>query len=41
MYVHDNIQYNLREDPDIFVEGEFESIFMESSSNVYVSNLSR
>ena len=33
MYVRDNIQYNLREDLDIFVEGEFESIFIESSSN--------
>ena len=33
MYVRDNIQYNLREDLDILVEGEFEYIFIESNSN--------
>ena len=31
--IRDNIQYILREDHSNFVEGEFESIFIESSRN--------
>ena len=33
MYIRDNIQYILQEDHSNFVEGEFESIFIESSRN--------
>ena len=33
IYIRDNIQYNLREDLSIFIEGEFESIFIESINN--------
>ena len=33
MYIRDNIQYNLREDLSIFIEGEFESILIESINN--------
>ena len=35
IYIRDNIQYNLRE--DIFIEGEFESIFIESINNCQTS----
>ena len=28
IYIRDNIQYNLPEDRSIFIEGEFESIFI-------------
>ena len=33
IYIRDNIQYDLREDLSIFIEGEFESIFIESINN--------
>ena len=33
IYIRDNIQYNLREDLSILIEGEFESIFIESINN--------
>ena len=33
IYIRDNIQYNLREDLSSFIEGEFESIFIESINN--------
>ena len=33
IYIRDNIQYNLREDLSIFIEGGFESIFIESIKN--------
>ena len=33
IYIRDNIQYNLREDLSIFIEGEFEYIFIESITN--------
>ena len=33
IYIRYNIQYNLREDLSIFIEGEFESIFIESINN--------
>ena len=33
IYIRDNIQYTLREDLSIFIEGEFESIYIESITN--------
>ena len=33
IYIRKNIEYKLREDLDIFVEGEFESIFLETVIN--------
>jgi len=33
IFIRDNIQYNLREDLSIFIEGELESIFIESINN--------
>jgi len=37
IYIPDNIQYILREDLSIFIEGEFESIFIESINNSQTS----
>ena len=33
IHVRNNVQFDLREELSAFVEGEFESIFIESSSN--------
>ena len=33
MYVRDNCKFNQREDLGIFVEGQLESIFIETSVN--------
>jgi hypothetical protein len=35
MYVNESIQFKLREDIAIFVEGEFESIFIETSNTLH------
>ena len=40
IYIRDNIQYNLREDLSIFIEGEFESMFIESINNDQTSIVS-
>ena len=37
MYVRDNIKFNHYEDLSIFVEGEFESIFIETCVNGHTS----
>ena len=37
MYIRDNIQFNLREDLSIFIEGEFEYIFVESIINCHTT----
>ena len=39
MFIRDNIQFNLREDLSIFIEGEFEYIFVESVMNGQTSSV--
>lgn len=33
LYIRNNIQYKIREDLGIFIEGEFESVFVETMGN--------
>ena len=37
MYIKENIQFNIREDLSIFIEGEFESIFIETFNESFTT----